>query len=82
VRCVKKLMICVASLGLVSRLWAASDREATNDRPDHAGSGISEIMVAPVTGIPEKVWSTQNASPWCRICSRVAFHSARRTEAA
>lgn len=30
-------------------------REATNDRLDHAGSGMSEMTVAPVTGIPEKV---------------------------
>lgn len=54
-RCVKKLMICVASLGLVSPLWAALDREAAKDRRDHAGYGISEILAAPVTGIPEKV---------------------------
>jgi lipid-binding SYLF domain-containing protein len=35
--------------------WAASSREATNDRLDHAGSVLHEIMAAPDKGIPEEV---------------------------
>jgi SH3 domain-containing YSC84-like protein 1 len=55
VTCVKKLMICVAVLGLVSPLRAESDREATNDRLDRAGRVISEIMAAADKGIPDEV---------------------------
>ena len=35
--------------------WAATDKEATNDRLDHAGSILREIMAAPDKGIPEEV---------------------------
>jgi len=35
--------------------WADSDREATNDRLDHAGRVMHEIMAAPDKGIPEEV---------------------------
>jgi lipid-binding SYLF domain-containing protein len=35
--------------------WAASGREATNDRLDHAGDVLHEIMSAPDRGIPEEV---------------------------
>jgi SH3 domain-containing YSC84-like protein 1 len=52
---VKKFMMCIALLGLVSPAWARSDREATNDRLDHAGRVMSEIMAAPDSGIPEEV---------------------------
>ena len=51
----KKLMTLVAVLSLSSFGWAASDREATTDRLDHAGKVLNEIMSAPDKGIPEEV---------------------------
>jgi lipid-binding SYLF domain-containing protein len=52
---VKKVMTLVALLSLSSIGWAGSNREATNDRLEHAGRVIHEIMAAPDTGIPEEV---------------------------
>src|SRR6201996_7420084 len=51
----KKAITLVALLGLTSIGWAATDREATNDRLDHAASVLHEIMAAPDKGIPEEV---------------------------
>jgi lipid-binding SYLF domain-containing protein len=51
----KKLMTFVAILGMTSIGWAASGREATVDRLDHAGAVLHEIMAAPDKGIPEEV---------------------------
>jgi lipid-binding SYLF domain-containing protein len=51
----KKVMTLVAILSLTSMGWAASSREATNDRLDHAGNVLHEIMAAPDRGIPEEV---------------------------
>jgi len=51
----KKLMTFVAVLSLTSMGWAASGREATTDRLDHAGAVLHEIMSAPDKGIPEEV---------------------------
>ena len=51
----KKVMTFVALLSLSSMGWAASGREATNDRLDHAGDVLHEIMSAPDRGIPEEV---------------------------
>jgi lipid-binding SYLF domain-containing protein len=51
----KKLVTFVAILGMSSIGWAASDREATVDRLDHAGAVLHEIMSAPDRGIPEEV---------------------------
>jgi len=51
----KKLMTFVAILGMSSMCWAASRREATVDRLDHAGAVLHEIMSAPDRGIPEEV---------------------------
>jgi lipid-binding SYLF domain-containing protein len=51
----KKIMMLVALLSMTSIGWAESDREATNDRLDHAGSVMHEIMAAPDKGIPEEV---------------------------
>jgi lipid-binding SYLF domain-containing protein len=51
----KKLMTLAALLSLTSIGWAGTDREATNDRLDHAGSVVREIMAAPDKGIPEEV---------------------------
>lgn len=51
----KKLMTAVALLSLTSIAWAGTDREATNDRLDHAGRVLHEIMGAPDSGIPEEV---------------------------
>ncbi len=51
----KKLMTLVAILGMSSMGWAASDREATVDRLDHAGRVLHEIMSAPDKGIPQEV---------------------------
>jgi lipid-binding SYLF domain-containing protein len=52
---VKKVMLAVALLGLAVPAFARSDREATDDRMDHAGRVIGEIMSAPDRGIPEEV---------------------------
>ncbi|HEV2485557.1 MAG TPA: lipid-binding SYLF domain-containing protein [Terracidiphilus sp.] len=51
----KKLITLVAVLSLTSFGWAATDREATTDRLDHAGKVLNEIMSAPDKGIPEEV---------------------------
>jgi SH3 domain-containing YSC84-like protein 1 len=52
---VKKIIMCVTLLSLAVPAWARSDREASNDRLDHAGRVMSEIMAAPDSGIPEEV---------------------------
>src|ERR1700690_67539 len=51
----KKAITFVALLSLTSIGWAGTNREATNDRLDHAGSVLHEIMAAPDKGIPEEV---------------------------
>src|ERR1700677_761366 len=55
VKCMKKLMTIVAVLGMTSIAWAGSNRQATDDRLDHAGRVLHEIMSAPDRGIPEEV---------------------------
>ena len=55
VKCMKKIMTVVALLSLTSIGWAATNREATVDRMDHAGRVLHEIMAAPDKGIPEEV---------------------------
>jgi len=52
---VKKLILCITLLSLAGPVWASSDRTATDDRLDHAGRVLSEIMGAPDSGIPEEV---------------------------
>jgi lipid-binding SYLF domain-containing protein len=51
----KKIMTFAAVLSMTTLCWAASGREATNDRLDHAGAVLHEIMSAPDKGIPEEV---------------------------
>src|ERR1700733_8692991 len=51
----KKVMTFVALLSMASIGWAGTNREATDDRLDHAGSVLHEIMAAPDKGIPEEV---------------------------
>lgn len=51
----KKTIALVAILGMTSFAWAATSREATDDRLDHAGRVLHEIMAAPDSGIPEEV---------------------------
>lgn len=51
----KKLTTFVALLSVTSIAWAGSNREATNDRLDHAGRVLHEVMSAPDKGIPEEV---------------------------
>lgn len=51
----KKVMLMAAVLSLTSIGWAGTTREATNDRLDHAGRVLHEIMSAPDNGIPEEV---------------------------
>jgi lipid-binding SYLF domain-containing protein len=48
-------MTLVALLSMTSISWAGTNREATNDRLDHAGRVLHEIMAAPDSGIPEEV---------------------------
>ena len=55
VRCMKKVMTLVALISLTSIGWAGTNREATVDRMNHAGSVLHEIMAAPDKGIPEEV---------------------------
>jgi len=51
----KKAMLLLALLGVTSTVWAASDREDSIDRLNHAGAVIHDIMSAPDRGIPEEV---------------------------
>ena len=53
----KKLLtiLAILSLGTASATWAATDKEATMDRLDHAGRILHEVMAAPDSGIPEEV---------------------------
>src|SRR5271165_49166 len=51
----KKMMTLVALLSLTSMAWAGSNREATDNRLDHAGAVLHEVMAAPDKGIPEEV---------------------------
>ena len=51
----KKLMTFVAVLSLTSIGWAGSNREQTENRLDHAGAVLHEIMSAPDKGVPEEV---------------------------
>ena len=51
----KKIMTFVAILSMTSIGWAASSREATYDRLDHAGNVLHEVRAAPDKGIPEEV---------------------------
>lgn len=57
VKLMKKLLTFVAILSMTaaSSAWAATDREATMDRLDHAGRILHEVMAAPDSGIPEEV---------------------------
>jgi lipid-binding SYLF domain-containing protein len=55
VKCMKKFMALMALLSLTTFGWAATSREATTDRMDHAGQILHEIMAAPDKGIPEEV---------------------------
>jgi lipid-binding SYLF domain-containing protein len=51
----KKLMTLAALLSLTTIGWAGTNRDATDDRLDHAGRVLHEIMSAPDKGIPEEV---------------------------
>jgi lipid-binding SYLF domain-containing protein len=51
----KKIMTFVAVLSLSSMAWAGTNREATDNRMEHAGNVLHEIMAAPDKGIPEEV---------------------------
>ena len=57
VKYMKKLLTVLAIVGLstASITWAATDRDATMDRLDHAGRILHEVMAAPDSGIPEEV---------------------------
>ncbi len=51
----KKAFLLAALLSLTNIAWAGSAREATDDRLQHAGEVLHEIMAAPDKGIPEEV---------------------------
>jgi lipid-binding SYLF domain-containing protein len=55
VRFVRKVFTFVAFLSLTNIAWAGTGRAATEDRLDHAGKILHEIMAAPDGGIPEEV---------------------------
>jgi lipid-binding SYLF domain-containing protein len=48
-------MALAALLSVTSIGWAGTNREATDNRMDHAGVVLHEIMSAPDKGIPEEV---------------------------
>src|SRR6478735_45539 len=52
---VYKAIALVALLSVTGIASADTDREATNDRLNNAGSVLREIMAAPDKGIPEEV---------------------------
>jgi lipid-binding SYLF domain-containing protein len=52
----KKVLTLLAFLSMTSVGWAGTNREATNDRLDHAGRVLHEVMAAPDSGIPEEVF--------------------------
>ena len=52
----KKVLAFAALLSLTSAVgWAGTNREATDDRLDHAGAVLREVMAAPDRGIPQEV---------------------------
>ena len=51
----KHLVAFLAFLGMASSMWAESAREATDNRLEHAGEVLNEIMAAPDKGIQEEV---------------------------
>jgi lipid-binding SYLF domain-containing protein len=51
----RKAILLGVFLSLASVAWAATAREATDDRLNHAGAVLSEIMAAPDKGIPDEV---------------------------
>src|SRR6202167_5117656 len=51
----KKAIVFAEILFLTSAAGAATTREATADRLQHAGAVLHEIMAAPDKGIPEEV---------------------------
>jgi SH3 domain-containing YSC84-like protein 1 len=51
----KKTMVVAAILFSTSAAWAATAREATEERLQHAGAVLNEVMAAPDRGIPEEV---------------------------
>jgi lipid-binding SYLF domain-containing protein len=55
VSCMKKVMTVMALLSLTSIGWAGNNRESTDNRLDHAGAVLHEIMAAPDKGVPEEV---------------------------
>jgi lipid-binding SYLF domain-containing protein len=51
----KKAIVFAAILFSTSVAWAATAREATDERLQHAGAVLNEIMAAPDKGIPDEV---------------------------
>src|SRR5580692_8345808 len=51
----RKAILLGVFLSLASVTWAATAREATDDRLIHAGAVLREIMAAPDNGIPDEV---------------------------
>jgi lipid-binding SYLF domain-containing protein len=51
----RKAILFAVFLSLASVTWAATAREATDDRLIHAGAVLREIMAAPDNGIPDEV---------------------------
>ena len=51
----KKLLMLAAALSLTAYCWADSALESSNERLEHAGNVLHEIMAAPDKGVPEEV---------------------------
>ncbi|MGA2889618.1 MAG: lipid-binding SYLF domain-containing protein [Terracidiphilus sp.] len=51
----RKAIVLAAVLSLTGFCWAETTREATEDRLEHAGAVLHEIMAAPDKGIPDEV---------------------------
>jgi lipid-binding SYLF domain-containing protein len=51
----KKAVLFAVLLGATGSAWAGTSREATDDRLEHAGTVLHEVMATPDRGIPEEV---------------------------
>jgi len=79
----KKAIAMAAVLSLASIGWAeGTTRQAVDERLQHAGTVLHEVMAARIKGFRMKCWIMRSALPWCRICLRADLCSAPRMAAA
>jgi len=51
----KKLFVLIAMAGLAAMSWADETRQTTEDRLEHAGEVLHQVMATPDKGIPQEV---------------------------